>query len=415
MRPGHRVVPAVGFERAGPDPGGGEVVRAEAADVDRPEVVRRRAVDDPFGQRHARAATAGDAEGVEAGADEKARDLGRLAEDEVAVRGEALGAVDELLDAGGLERGDAAEGESHHRLEVVEVAVEQGEVEAVGDAGLGPGLRVRLVAAHHQAADLLLVVGEPVRVAQRRQVRRHALDAVGDQVLVLDADQRHVDAGQPADLARPLAGAVDHGFAGDLAPVGDDALDPAVLDPDRGDGGVLADGDAAGAGAAGEGLDDVGRRGLAVGRQVGRADHVVDRHQRPERLRLGGGEELHLEAERAGGGGLAAHLGPALRGAGEAQAAVHLPAGGEAGLRLQPVVEGDRIAEQPRHVGAGAELADEAGGVPGGARRQLVALEQDHVGHAHRAEVVGGGAADDAAADDDDLRRRRQVAHGAFS
>ncbi len=106
------------------------------------------------------------------------------------------------------------------------------------------------------------------------------------------------------------------------------------------------------------------------------------------------------------------HLGPALGGAGEAEAAVHLPAGGEAGLGLQPVVEGDGVAEELGDVGVGAELADEAGGVPGGAGGELVPLQQDDVGEAHQAEVVGRGAADDAAADDDDLGRCREVGHG---
>ena len=100
--------------------------------------------------------------------------LRRLAEDEVAVRREALRAVDELLDPGLLQRRHAAERQLHDRLEMVPVAVEQLEVEALGNAALRPGHRVRLVAAHDEAADLLLVVGEPVRVAQRRQPGRDA-------------------------------------------------------------------------------------------------------------------------------------------------------------------------------------------------------------------------------------------------
>ena len=44
-------------------------------------------------------------------------------------------------------------------------------------------------------------------------------------------------------------------------------------------------------------------------------------------------------------------------------------------------------------------------------RGQLAALEQQHVGEAHLAQMIGDRAADDAAADDDDLGGRRQVAH----
>ena len=99
------------------------------------------------------------------------------------------------------------------------------------------------------------------------------------------------------------------------------------------------------------------------------------------------------------------HLGPALGVAGEPQAAVPLPAGRESGLGLQPVVERDRIAEELRDVGVGAELPDEPGRMPGRAGGELGALQQQHVAQAHLAEMIGDRAADDAAADDHDLRR----------
>src|SRR3546814_18395621 len=72
--------------------------------------------------------------GVEAGADEEVRQLRRLAEDEVAVRWEAFRAVDELLDAGGLQRRHSAERQLHELLEVIEVGIQQGVVEARRDA-----------------------------------------------------------------------------------------------------------------------------------------------------------------------------------------------------------------------------------------------------------------------------------------
>ena len=43
-----------------------------------------------------------------------------------------------------------------------------------------------------------------------------AVDAVGDDVEVLGRPERHVDAGERAELPRPLAGAVDDDLAGDL-------------------------------------------------------------------------------------------------------------------------------------------------------------------------------------------------------
>ena len=188
----------------------------------------------------------GDAEGVEAGADKDAAHLGRLAEDEVAVGREAFRPVDELLDARRLHGRHAAGGELEQRLEMIEVVFEQaGTRNRLGKPVDRPGLGVRLVAAHHQAADLLLPIGETVRIAQRRQVRGHAVDRLGDEILVLHRDERNVDAGHAPDLARPLAGADHELVASDAPLVGDDRAHAAVLDLDAGDRHALGDRDAA--------------------------------------------------------------------------------------------------------------------------------------------------------------------------
>ena len=328
----------VEFQRARAHPVDAPVRLAEAADVDGPEVHRRLAAHDPFGERLAGPAPGGDAVGVEAGAEVKLFDLGRLAEDEVAVGGEGLGAVEHILDPGALERRHARERLLHERLEVVPVVVQQRIVEALGDAVLGPGDRVRFVAAHDQAADLLLEVDQPVRVAQGRQVARDPLDRLGYDVLVLHRNQRHVDPGQRRDLARPLPGAVDHHLAGDRTLGGHHAAGPALLDRDAGDRAVLDDGGAAPARALGEREGDVGGVGLAVGRQEGGADHVGHLHQRPQVARLSGRQQRHLEAEAARRGRLALDFGPALLVARQAQAAVHLPARGLTGLFLQFII-----------------------------------------------------------------------------
>ena len=112
-RQGDGVVLAVGLERAGRGPSGVAGGCGEAADVDEPEVQGRLALRHPLGQHPARAAARGDAEGVEAGADEEVPHLRRLAEDEVAVGREGLRPVDHLLDAGVLQRRDAADGQRH--------------------------------------------------------------------------------------------------------------------------------------------------------------------------------------------------------------------------------------------------------------------------------------------------------------
>ena len=156
------------------------------------------------------------------GADIDAAHLRRFAEDEVAVRREAFRPVDELLDARRLHGGHAARGKLEQRLEMLEIVFEQLERERLGKALDRPWHGVRLVAAHHQTADLLLPVGETVRIAQRRQVRGHAVDLLGDEILMLHRDERNVDAGHAPKLARPLPGADHELVASDPALVGDD-------------------------------------------------------------------------------------------------------------------------------------------------------------------------------------------------
>src|SRR5882672_12031396 len=102
--PCDRVVLAVELERALPHPVDVPVRRTEPADVDRPHVEWRFPADDPLGEHLACAAAGCNAERIEARADKEARDARSRPQDEIAVGRETLGPVDELLDAGGLER-----------------------------------------------------------------------------------------------------------------------------------------------------------------------------------------------------------------------------------------------------------------------------------------------------------------------
>src|SRR5262245_19282666 len=155
MRPGHGVVLGVGLERAGAHPVRVEMVLAEAANIHRPEIVRRLALGHPFGQHHAGTAAGGDAESVEARPDKNPPGLARLAKDEIAVGREAFGAVDELPDARRLHRRDASRRKLEQWLEMVEISVEKLELEPVRQAIDRPGLWVGLIAAHDKAADFL--------------------------------------------------------------------------------------------------------------------------------------------------------------------------------------------------------------------------------------------------------------------
>ncbi len=412
--PGHGVVLAIGLQRADTHPVGVEMRAAEAPDIDRPEIVRRLALGDPFGERHARPAGRSNAEGVEAGADEEIPQLRRLAENEIAVGRKALRPAKQLLDAGRLQRRHAHQRLFHDLLEMIEIAVEQRVMEIPRDAVECPWDGIGLIAAHDQPADLFLVVGQPVGIAQSRQVGGHA-EGFGDEILMLDRDEWHVDAEAGGEAPRPLPGADDDALAFDAASLRNDGADPALVDLQVENLGILEDRDAAHAGAFRQRLGDVGRIGLAIGRQEGSADEIVDIHQRPEIESLLGRQQMHLQAKGLRRRRLPLHLRPALLVAGETQAAIHLPAGGKPSLGLELLVEIDGVAKHLSDIGAGAQLADEAGGMECGPRGQLLALQKHGIGEAELAEMVGGRAADDAAADDDGLCGSRQVLHRVTS
>ena len=71
-----------------------------------------------------------------------------------------------------------------------------------------------------------------------------------------------------------------------------------------------------------------------------------------------------------------------------------------------------RVLGELGEVARRAQLAHQAGRVPGGPAGELLALEQHDVGDPNLREVVGDRAADDAAADDDRARSSRE-AHDA--
>ena len=214
--------------------------------------------------------------------------------------------------------------------------------------------------------------------------------------------QRDGHAAQVADLLGPLPGAVDDDLRLDLAGAGGDPGHGAAAHGDAGHGRVLADDRAALARAAGQRLGQVGRVGPAVARQPQRAHQVIGGH---DRVQLGGplrADQLAVDLVGGRGGRGPRQRGHPLGGPGHGDAAAPAEARGLAGLRLQPLVQPGRVLHQP---GAGlrcAQLADQAGRVPGGAAGQLPLLQQQHVGLAQLGQVVGDAGADHPAPDDDD-------------
>ena len=365
-RPGHGVVFGIGLQRARLDPARVPVCAAKTADVHGPEIEGRRPLGDPFGKRHSGPAARGNPERVEACTDKEPRLFRRLAEDEIAIGREALGAIDQLLDTCRLQGGHTRQGAFHHRREMVEIAVEQLEGKRVGRAVDCPGDRVGLVAAHNEAADLFLPVGQPIGVAQCWQVRGHT-DGLGDHVLVLDRDQRDIHTDGRGKRARPEPGTADNALAGDGPAHALYPGDAPLVQNNARDGRVFKQHCPLRPRALGQRQRNIGRIGLAVCRQKGCTDNIGDIHQGPEVLRLLRGKQMHVQTEGMGRGGLAFDFLPPLIVAGEAQAPIHLPACSLPGFGFQAFVEIDGMAQQLGDIGRGSQLPDQPGSMPCGA------------------------------------------------
>ena len=206
-------------------------------------------------------------------------------------------------------------------------------------------------------------------------------------------------------LARPHAGAVDDVFRRDIAACRAHAGDAAALLQDGRDGHAFDDAGARHAGALGERHRHVHRVHPAVVPDVEAGQDVVDARQREQALHLGRRDLLHVHAAKAVEGGDAPELLQPVGVGGDLDEADGHEPGGLAGLGLEPGVEVARVLpELGGGLGGGAEGDHQAGGVPGGAGGQPVALQEHDILPAHVGEVVGHRGADDAAADHHDAR-----------
>ena len=376
-----------------------------AADVDLPEVEGRLFLDDPMGKRHACAAGTRDADRVVAGGDPVAAKLGGLAEVIAVVGGERLGAVEEGVDAGGLEQRQAVHGVFEDGLEVVPILGQGVEHEVVADAVHAPGLGFRFKGADHHLAGVGFVIGALIRHAQDGQMAQTG-HGFGDEVEVFAGVQGQGDAGLARKLPAPHAAAVHHDIRGDmarLAVLGEvvDAGDLATRLGDTGDLGVFKDLRALHPGTLGQGHGNVGRVALAVQRQVDRADDAVDVEVGIHRLGFARRDFRDIDVEDAGDGGLAQQFLVPRFGQGDRDGAdlTHPRLDPGFGGELDVKISG--VFGQTGHVGRTPKLADQARGVPGGARGQLLALQQHDIGPTHLGEVIGDRAARDATADND--------------
>ena len=217
------VVARVGIERADPRVVTARVVRAEAPDVHRRGIDERHPLDDPLGDHPTDAARPREPVDAESGGDPEAGHLGCLAEDELAVGREGLGAVDDLGDLGPPQARDPPLRSLPGLGEPLHVGFEQRPRVAQRLVDV-PGDRVAGVAADEQAAGLGTEVVDRVGIADRRGVGRdRRIERLGDQVLVAHRDDRDRRPGEPPERPRGGAGG-DHGGLGrDRAAIGDHA------------------------------------------------------------------------------------------------------------------------------------------------------------------------------------------------
>ena len=144
-----------------------------------------------------------------------------------AVRRVRDGAVHDVLDAAGGERGHAALRRFDVRQQALEIAFEQTLAEPIGHAVRESRRSAGLVGAQDPAHALFAQVIRLVGFAQHRELAPAALAVrlevrrlVVNDVLVLDRDGGNVDAEQPPRLTCVVAGGADHMLGNDVAFVG---------------------------------------------------------------------------------------------------------------------------------------------------------------------------------------------------
>src|SRR5207249_8048591 len=136
------------------------VVVAEATQIHAPDVDRGAPLEDPLSHDTADAACARDSVSAESGGDEEAAHVRRLAQDELAVRRERLGAVDQRDDLGAADGRHARDRLLHQVTESLPVRRQQLVGEVWRDPVEPPRRGRALVAAHEESPDLFTKVDE---------------------------------------------------------------------------------------------------------------------------------------------------------------------------------------------------------------------------------------------------------------
>ena len=201
----------------------------KAAKVHRPEVHRRFAAHNPFGQHFARTTGTGDASRVKPSGDKTIVHFGCLADDKIIVRRKALWPVDKFYKVGVGQGGNAVFAGLKRLGKFGPVRLKQLKREVVGNSIDQPRFGVGLERAQHNRITLWAKVERIVRVAAHRQIGVGAGDRFANNVVVFDRVKRNLDASAQGQVARPHATTEDNNFTLDRAQGGFHARRPAIL------------------------------------------------------------------------------------------------------------------------------------------------------------------------------------------
>ena len=297
---------------------------------------------------------------------------------------------------------------------MVEPVLQKRELEIFRNTIHRPRNRVRLIAAHHQASDIFLVIDQPVRVAQCRQIARRTT-RLRDNILMLDRLDRHGNPRHPPQFFRPLPRTDHKLLARNHMPANFDAGNPPVLETQSGNLDLLDDFHAAHPRTLGERQRDIRRVRLPVSRQKCRAHNVAHIHQRPEILRFLRIQQMHFKPEGMRRRRLPLDLGHALVIARQTQPAIHLPSRRLPRLVLERAIEFNRIFQELRHTRRRPQLPDKTRRMKARPRRQLVPLQQQHILRPMLGQMIRRRAPDNPATDDNNFRMRWQSRHRSNS
>ena len=227
--------------------------------------------------------------------------------------------------------------------------------------------------------------------------------------------QRHVNANTRRERMRPHAAGNDDILRRDIAGRGAHTGHLATVIHDRGNFRVLEQLRATRARAFGQGIRDIDGVRIAIRRNVNAAEKIVSPDQGITIGNLVHADDVDLEIEDFRHRGTALQFVEAFLGCRDRYRAALAVAGGLPGLILESAVKLAGVFRELGHVDRCSQLADQPGGVPGGAARELLPLQQYDVFEARVCQVIGNRTADHAATDDGDFAFFWQVGHQALS